>query len=474
MTKLFAMLSDEQTAPNDLLIDKILKNREQNREGLSLTSELLQQRHELKQEITEGLNKPPADDDGGDQGDQAADDKKADDAPPAEDKEATGGEDNSEKKTEDKETDGVGDEGEDPVDAAQSVEALEASIGGGNSKDKGKAKEDDKVATESFKAVPITLATLFSGVKKNHVAYQNRLRMFSLESDAVSVTQQPVVYVKDEVVKSLNKLISIAQESVTKNAQLVQTSKEAAKNIGDRLAVYHACIGQELFSFTNEVVTDTDLIASFSVEGKSEPYETAKVLAEFLDVSAVLAMMIAKTDIVSMQDAFTANGFTVEGQDITYGKQLPGFYKVMAGLTTYPNYIDVKYQDFQVFRVRTLKPREVQSLDGVSVTKDNDRDRLLGACDKILVSLGLSVDALNTVNDTYLGFIDKIKSVIYDVENKTMTDLSSIGLDEHMKEFIRFRLMTDVYSLSIGLSSEFLSAILSLLSKVSTLREPKA
>ncbi len=468
--KLFSVESDN---PNDMLIDKILLSRQKNQEGLPLTAELLQQRQTLKKEIKDALDEPPKeeDDDTSDDTDKKEDDQDTSDNTRA-DKDNKSDDSQDTTKKEDK-----GDESDDAdehVDTAQSVDDLEASIGSAKSSGKGKGGENDKTALESFKEPVIKLRTLFRGVQQKHQSYVDTLKMFSLESDALSPAQQPVVYVKEEVVKSIHALIGIAHDSVTKNAKLVELAKEAAKKAGERLAVYHTCISQELLSFTNEVVSDPDLLQSFSTQEQSDPYKTAVVLAEYLDTSSTLALMIAKSPIESLGDALTSNGFSGEGLEYSYGKQLPGFNEVKAGLTPYKNYIDVKYEDYQVYRLRTFKPRQLQSLDGVSITKDNDLNRLLGVTDKILVSLGLSVDDLNTVNDTYLNLIDKLKSVVYDVENNTLKDLSSIGLDEHMKDFIRFRLMTDIYTLNANMSSEYLSAVLSLLGVISSLREPKA
>lgn len=433
MPKLFSIESDT-TNPNDMLIDKILQSRQKSKEGLSLTAELLQQRHELKTEITQALNKTPESED--------------------KDKEDTG-------KTDDKK------EEIDSEEASQSEEGLEGLIGSGLSKSD---KQDKTVAKESYKEPKMTLSNLFAGLKSKHQDYRRSVQMFSLESDALSVTHQPVVYVKDEVVKAVNTLISIAQQSVSKNAQRIELAKTAAKSIGDRLAVYHACVEKELLSFTNQVVYDTDMLCVVSTKDKSNVADNAKILNEFLQSSSSTAMMVAKAPIEQLRDVFTSANYTSQGTDLIYPKQLPGFYQVTAGLTNYPNYIDVRYQDYQVYRAKTLKPLELQSLSGYRLTQDKELDSLLSVCDKLLAGLGLAVDDLNAVNDTYLKLIDKLKSVAYDIEKDTTTDLASIGLDEHMKDFIRFRMMTDLYTLNIDLCSEFMSGVLSVLGVVSDLR----
>ena len=66
MVKLFALEEDKKvdTESNDLLIDKVLKLAEKNKDPVSLTADIIKQRQELKKDIQERLNAEP--EDGGD------------------------------------------------------------------------------------------------------------------------------------------------------------------------------------------------------------------------------------------------------------------------------------------------------------------------------------------------------------------------------------------------------------------------
>ena len=77
------------------------------------------------------------------------------------------------------------------------------------------------------------------------------------------------------------------------------------------------------------------------------------------------------------------------------------------------------------------------------------------------MSVGLCIDNLKTINDSYKTFIDKLKAAVYEIEKGEKEKLSDLDLDNKMKDFIKYKLVTELYSLNISMGIDFLTSLAS-------------
>lgn len=519
MAKLYAMEEIEETDPldkrNQLLIDKVLEYDKKTQSDVSVTADLIKQRHDLRSEITAQLQENKEDeesaDDGqkdsgtSDDGEQDADaDGTADDSGDGDDKtedDSTSGDDadanqGADDRGESKKpaAKGDGDESDESA-AADDVDSLRSLVGSGGKKDKSKdeSKDDKKPAEEGFKS-PIerrklktttnSLATVFglnSALKQIFTPLKNshRKRMLAIESfqlqDKPKVTDQPVAYVKDEVLESLNRLIAIANQYIHKNQATTTQGAEGLKRVGEKLTVYKQFVEAEKFQFSQKLLSssdETDFVVPLSLKGKNELEYTSTVLAKYLESSSAMAVKILQNPFNQLPDAFKAADYKSEDNKVFIAQGLlPGFIQMQASIAPFTNYIDADYEEYQIYKVQTYKPQDLYALPSISLDQDKDLKKLLAELDKILISAAMILDNLKIVTDKYQSFVDNLKTLIYDIENNTQTNLASLGLDEKLMDFIKFKLVTELYVNDFDAAVRYISAALSALGHLVELTE---
>jgi hypothetical protein len=86
--------------------------------------------------------------------------------------------------------------------------------------------------------------------------------------------------------------------------------------------------------------------------------------------------------------------------------------------------------------------------------------------DKILISAGLILDNVKDMSAQYQTFIDSLKTISYDVEKGAQTNLAGLGLDDKLKDFIKFKLVTELYINDLDAAVHYLSAAMSALAQL--------
>ena len=76
------------------------------------------------------------------------------------------------------------------------------------------------------------------------------------------------------------------------------------------------------------------------------------------------------------------------------------------------------------------------------------------------------LDNLQMVNDQYQQFITEVKTIAYDVEKGVKTELAGLGLDDKLKDFIKFKMVTELYLNDLDNATQYLTASLSVLTKL--------
>jgi hypothetical protein len=441
MAKLFALEEEGKkvdTEANDLLIDKVLKLAEKNKDPVSLTADIIKQRQELKTEIQDRLDAEPENPDedgsGGDSDGQGEENK--------ENGEGGSGEDNSGNS----DSDNTNDKGDENLSSqADDKDSLKSVIGSGMSNDEG---EDDgeKSAQESLKlsGKKVTLSNVFNPLKRSYDKYMVSMESFNI-AQRIAIEEQPIVYVKESVLEALNNLVTIANNYIGKNKTFIDSNAESIKNINERLTVLRQFIENRKYHFTHNLVNDQKLLAEISVLDKSDPRETCKLLVNYIENSNKFVNYVLNNDFNSIGSALSNANFVSEEDDFAYKAMLPGFNMIRAHLDQYENYLKANIENFHYYQLKTFKTEYLYNLDAVGITEDKELDFLMTNLDKMLIDLSMSVDNFNVVNSNLNKLIDEIKVFIYDVEQDKYSNLAELDIDSKVKDFIKFKLVSEAY-----------------------------
>lgn len=441
MGKLFSTegLNDSEK-PDELLIDKLTSLRKTEQPGLPLTAELIKRRNELQSELNKRFAKTS--DDGGKSGednekektDQSEDSKTKDQS--SDENKST--EDNDSTKTSD--TDG---------NEAEDLESLNAIVGSA------------KTSTESFKQpVSNTFKQGIKAIVDKYASYVLSLESMNLADQKQPITSQPIAYVKDEVLSSLNALIAMANKYIVNNQAAVESVSNGVKTILDSLTVYKEAYANHKLSFTAKLISDTGILGSLSVVGKSDLKETSGILLKFLEGVSPLIEKLLTNKLTQIPSILKTSDFVDNNGLLQYRYMLPGFFNVQVAYEPYTNYIKTNYEDYQFLRLRVMRIQDLYDLDHIAITDDKSFMSVLDKADKILMNVGLCVDNLKTVNDGYSSLIEKLKALVYEIEKGEKEKLTDIGLDEHLQDFIKYKLATELYLNSIKTATEFLTSLI--------------
>ena len=471
MSKLFAL--EEETGSgesgNDLLIDKLLDRKKEEVSPLSLTADLLKQREEITKEIKDQLEEepekkdetgeeeePPAEDEGSDEGDESSKEEPAKE----EDSKDTPKEDSKENSEED--------EGS----SADSTDDLESMIGSGlgGGSDKEPKAEKKETATESFKVVP-TLRNCFGPLRDSHKGYLVSLESFGGDLKPVKETEQPIVYVKEAVLESIKNLTSIAFTYIDSNKTFTEKASVSTKSLNERLTVFTQLVESGKYHFTHKLVSDRDILANISFTDHSTVRETVRALVKYINHSNKASSTLLNSNFDELKSAFQTQEFREDGTDLVYSKPIPGFNLVKASVVPYTNYLKTKIENFQYYKLKVMKTEDLYNLPGISITEDKDIAYIVTTLNELLVSLTVSIDTLNGVTDHFNSFVDSLKVIAYNVGNDEFKNLSELGLDNKVKDFIRFKMVMEISYINVNLVMDYMTSVISALNIALELEE---
>lgn len=436
MRKLYALEEESSSSSNDLLIDRLLEQRQQPKSPLSLTADLLKQRLEVKKEIDKKIETPeeePSEDSTEEDTDNEkpdfSDDKKED----------------SEKSSDDSE--------DELLDSASDPDKLDNLIGSGLS--------DKKAATESYKPTKkVSLKDIFLPIRQQYFDYKLSLESYGVKP--VPAEQQPIAYTKDSVVESINNLIQASNGYLTNNAQFTSSISKSIKTLNERLTVFQALVEEEKYNFTNKLINDRDILANVSIPGNSDLRDTVKVLLAYLEDTNKILLSITNNSFKQMKDAFLNNNFTQEEEEVySYKKVIPGFNTIQVSIPVYSNYLTTDVQQFHFFKTKVMKTEDLFTLSSISLDKDQDLSYMLTALVSLFSQAATSVDALNDTTVNFKKFVDSLKVVLHDVEANKYSNIQAIGIDKYVQEFIQMKMVIEVLYININVFIEYVTSVFS-------------
>jgi len=468
MAKLFALEDLDTSDNNELLIDKVLNYSKQEKSQMSLTADILAQRNELKEQINKELNKEPEDDQNPNASSTDDNDNpssKDDTEDPDESKDNT---DENKEPTPEEKTEGNKNPEENSDDVGDDKDSIKSVIGSGlnnadNKKDDNTEDDKkDKPSTESFRS-KIGLNDVFKPIKNSYSVYAASLSKYNLSTEQLSIKEQPVVYVKDSVIKSLEKLIEMANGYINNNLITTEKFTVSVKNYNEKITIFRQFVSQEKFHFTNKLINDRDILGNLLCPLKSDLIETSRILLNYVEDSTKSNTLLVNNDFSEIVSAYASKNFIVDGDDLMYKTVLPGFNIVRVHVENYKDYIKTDIENYQYYKIKTLKTEDLYSLNSITITEDKELNRLLDMMDKLLVNVSLTTDNLKDINTHFTKFIDEVKVIIFDINNDKYKDLASIDIDSKVKDFIKFKLAIESSYININTISDYLTTMLSVL-----------
>lgn len=469
--KLFALEADIEEKPSEMLIDKLTKQRTVEKEGISVTADLIKERSALKKELNEEFAKSGDDEEkSSNQTPDKGGEVQSEDNPSPEEKPEGEQKDNSEEESSEQPTP----DEEDGISSAEDPDKLKSLIGSATS-------GGEAASTESFRGVSKAkgrfvpkLTSLFNGIKDAYKGYCVTLESMQLDDQKKPIQEQPVAYVKEEVLKALESLIQMAGRYTTSNETGVQKASEGIKKLSEQLTVYKEYHDKDRVSFTAKMVDSDDIKSVLSVPEKSDLRETSGILAKYLESTVSLVNKLLENKLEDIPSVLQTSGFETTSESATtidYKNILPGFYRLSASFTPFTSYLETDYENYQIYRLKTFKLQDLYKLDHITITEDKEFLAVLGKADSIIMSVGMSLDNLTLVNQSYAKFIDTLKALCYEIEKGEKEKLTDLSLDEKMKDFIKYKLVSELYVINISMGIEYLTSLVSALTTMVEIRE---
>lgn len=443
-------MEESSAIENDLLIDKLLKKSEEPEDVMSLTADLLKQRQELQTKIDkdfiEAKEKEDEENSDGDNSD-SSDDSSGDDS--SDDVSDSDGDGKSDDKSSDDEED---------------LDSLVGSgLGDKEGKEESKEESKEEASTESHKE---KLNGIFLPILEHHNRYYQQVRQYGLESSAVDVNKQPVVYVKESVLTALENLLGATKGYIENNQKFISTTKDAVTSLAERITVTKTLVDKGLFEFTNTLVSDKDILKAISVPGKSDPRELSNLMLKYRENVTKAVIGMTKNDFDLLVDSFLNSGFsevdekeTSELREVMYDKTLPGFSQVKLSVDAYKNYITVKIGNFQFYKIEVSKTEDLYNLPSVGIDKERTLEAVLDNMDKLLMGVSEGVDNIGMIVQNFEKLIERVKALIYDINEDKYEDLTQIGIDKVVQDFIKFKLAVEVYYITHDLVMRYITGL---------------
>lgn len=486
MAKLFALEDETSKDSNDLLIDKVLQQSKEPKSPMSLTGDILAQRHALKKEITAKLEEEPEtneensteeEDSSEGSGDTPTEDSSEESKPDDKSTDEESKPDNSdEAKKEDtpKKDEDKPDE-EDETSVAEDADSLKGIIGSGlsNKEEKTEEKEPEKkeeAATESYKP-KLKLSNIFSPILSSYDQYKVSLEAFNLQHSALAIEQQPIVYVKDSVVESLNNLIQLANNYIGNNERFITSISDSVKNLNERITVFKGFVEAKKYHFTNKLINDKDILQNLSCPGKSDLRETIRILLRYIENSGKAINLVTTNTFDKLSSSFATSDFEKEADTFSYKETLPGFGVVRVSLQEYRNYLTTKLEEYHYYKLQTVKTEDIYSLNAITVAEDKELVFLMSSLDSLLVNITVAVDNLRDINAHFAKFIDDVKVIIYDIQSDKQRNLAEVGIDGKVQDFIKFKLAIEAHYININTMIDYMTSVMSVLNECIELKD---
>jgi hypothetical protein len=262
------------------------------------------------------------------------------------------------------------------------------------------------------------------------------------------------------VLQALNKLVMLANLYLSKNAPQVGSAHKALLSLSEQLTVFQQCHQANKLHLTLKVVTDEDKLKALGVPGVSNLKETGSLLVRYLGESTTLVAAILENDLSTLSSSLSVSGYkNIEGEWV-YHKVLPGFVQMKVAAVEYQDYLRTKYENYQAYRVHVFRVQELYDLDRISLNKDDDLVSVMEKLSAVLMQAAIMTDNLKDLSTQYAELVEKVKAVCYDIGEGKVKGLAELDIDSHLKDFIRFKVCTELLGSAVDLAVEYTTSVL--------------
>lgn len=485
MSKLFFISMEENkddVDPNidtsDLLINKLMKYAKVKKEseGISVTADIVKERDKLKSELKEEFNKEKKEDD--DQGNTSNDsnednqDNNEDNNEQQDNKDNNKDNNTEDNKDSNEDSKNKDEEPTDEEEAASDPDKLESMIGSAvNNKDKDTTDKDnskdsnekDPLAMDSYRE-KLTLCKCLKPLQVSYKNYKNYLReKFALE--ALSIENIPIAYTKEDIIKTLNNLIQLSLNLKKYNEQMVEKRKNGLMTLNKTAAVITEAYKNDRLHIIFKVVEDRDLLFTLANEVDTNIPKSVRTLTKYLTNADNLIKSLLTNSLKNYNAMVQASNFEYSKEDgsYVYNELLPNFTQVHLNEYKEDNYLTTDVEEASCYKVVITKQNTIASLEPVQITKDNELSTLIKGCDELVINVSISLDNQLTVSKTLDEISNKLKTLIYDIENNVIKDYKSVKIEEKIDEIARLKLVSNFSSMNIDITLNFLTSLVAFL-----------
>lgn len=457
MKKLFSVSlesGDNNVNPeDDLLIDKLINMEKKPKNIASLTTMLIKEKKELEDELDEN-------------NDASGDEEKPHEELNEENQEVSNEESDKENQeeeleepsSENKEEIPEGDKEEESKDKEESDDDKEEKPdeNEGN-KEKDSKDKEGKVSTEYLSP--------FLFLQERYLNYVATLESLNMRKKALALESQPIVYLKDSVLKSLNTLIDLANSYIQNSEKTIRNNQLTAKSFNERFTIALNSIKSNSYKFTNKIIDDKEIIERIATTDVYKLRDTIKLLISYNDKIKLLIDKLLNNPFDKLESAFTNSDFIKDeaGDSYVYKGKLPGFNEIRAQLAKYQNYVKTQPNEYKYYKVHKFSIDEFYRIKGITIDEESELLYLVENAQNLVLELGLYTDKLNILNNNFNTFIEKIKALVYDIENGKVENLGELKIDKHYKSYILYKLILEIILVNIELIIDYLTTLLTVL-----------
>ena len=453
-TYLFSLEEENEVDPskNNLAIDKVVKlDKLEKIDPSNLSTVLLKERNEIKAQLGKIFSEKNTQTEESANEEESSSEEESSDELDFDIEEDTDKEDKEDSKEENKED-------------KKSEEFKE------DKEDKDKEDEDKK---EEEKPTQESLRELFTPLKNYLKESLLSLEKFSLNKKKFSLEEQPIAYVRKDVLEVLRNFIFIIDKYHQYNKNLIEKRSQALLDLDKKINYIESYQKNDQVEYTQELIRESSFFSLLLSTDCKNVRDSLRTLNNFYAEVLNFFPMLEKNTIDSIPDIAKSIDFKQDekAQSLyVYKKILPGFNKVYLTFSPYEGYMKTEVDEYQVSRLKVVKVVDLTNLDPIVINNKNDVLYICSIVEEIDSLVSKIIEMLHKENEETIDLLEKVKAINYDVEHRDDLKLSDIPIEGYLKEFLKKKYLFDMASVSLDIYSEFMSALISLLDKSISLK----
>lgn len=337
------------------------------------------------------------------------------------------------------------------------------------------------ISVESYQEVQKLQGGNYPNVIEGETVDENTLVRETPEDKAVNPKDEngnplppdtSVAYVKEPIIESLTGFGEISRKYTNNIERHIVNIGESLPKLQERLINFEKIKAAEKIDFSDKLFTDVSVMKNIYFRGAKSLRDTLHTLRRYLNDSASIAKVMVNTPFDDIKDVFGAKGFVDKGEVLDYKKQVPGFHYIKVSTPTYSDYLKTNPSEFKYYSVKEENPGDIYDIPGIVISDMKDVDYYVDFMKEIVLSIGTSIDLLRAINTNFKELTDKIKLLRVDVQDDQYENLSEIGIDDIVKDFILLKLTVEMITTDINVAFSFISSFIIMMEACVIFKDP--